>query len=259
MQALERHLLKYSWIVDENRRKYAAMVASLDEMIGDVVELYRNRGLLDKTIGFFVADNGGETRDGGNNWPYSGQKWTLLEGGVKTTGFMFGGLVPHGKYNGFFHVSDILPTILNAFKCPISKNLDGVAQWNAIKNSDAFPRSEILHNIDPTKVNDVSRDNRKWNSNWDVRVQAAIRKGPWKLITGDPGFTSDAVPEYPVPPPEWNQQIYQQNRILLSVSQITGQSADRFENHRDKLVRLFNIDEDPYESRDIRNVNQRFI
>ena len=67
--ALEKYLVEYAWIKDWNRRHYAAMVASLDEMVGDVVELYRQRGLLSNTLAMFVADNGGETRDGGNNWP----------------------------------------------------------------------------------------------------------------------------------------------------------------------------------------------
>jgi arylsulfatase A-like enzyme len=233
------------------------MVASLDEIVGDVVALYRKNGLLENTIGFFVADNGGETRDGGNNWPLSGQKWTLLEGGLKATGFMFGGLVPLGKYNGLFHVTDILPTVMEAFNCPIDKKIDGYAQWGAMIKRKAFPRSELLHNIDPTKINKFANDSRTWSSDWDVRVQAALRKGPWKLITGDPGFTSDEVPEFPVPPPEWHQQEPYKNKTRGRISQITGKSADYyFENHRNKLVRLYKIDEDPTESRDIRNVTK---
>jgi len=256
LQALQRHLVKFSWIKDTNRRHYAAMVASLDEIVGDVVALYRKNGLLENTIGFFVADNGGETRDGGNNWPLSGQKWTLLEGGLKATGFMFGGLVPLGKYNGLFHVTDILPTVMEAFNCPIDKKIDGYAQWGAMIKRKAFPRSELLHNIDPTKINKFANDSRTWSSDWDVRVQAALRKGPWKLITGDPGFTSDEVPEFPVPPPEWHQQEPYKNKTRGRISQITGKSADYyFENHRNKLVRLYKIDEDPTESRDISDQN----
>jgi len=46
LQALEKYLTKYEWILDYNRRRYAAMVSALDEMIGDVVKLYDQKGLL---------------------------------------------------------------------------------------------------------------------------------------------------------------------------------------------------------------------
>ena len=192
LQALEKYIVKYSWIKDKNRRNYAAMVSALDEMIGDVVTLYKQKGLFDDLLGWFVADNGGETRDGGNNWPLSGQKWTLLEGGVRATGFMFGGKTPNpaGQFHDLIHVSDIMPTTLDALGCKtkFKNRLDGVSHWERLKGAvKGATREELLHNIDPTKNDTVTNDTRIWNSKWDVRIQAAIRWKHWKLLTGDPG------------------------------------------------------------------------
>lgn len=256
LQALEKYLTKYEWILDYNRRRYAAMVSALDEMIGDVVKLYDQKGLLKDTIGWFVADNGGETRDGGNNWPLSGQKWTLLEGGVRATGFLFGGKIPikSAQFTDLVHVSDIMPTLLDAAGCKTKfKNpIDGVSHWDRLSgNTMGAMREELLHNIDPTKNDTVTNDTRVWNSKWDVRIQAAIRWQHWKLITGDPGFTDGAVPEFPVPPPEWNNTV---SSPTLPVSQNTGRPLHENYKHfplNTKLVHLFNIMSDPTESTDL--------
>ena len=135
IKAIDKYLIEYSWIKDYNRRHYAAMEASLDEMVGEVVDLYRRKNLLQNTLAMFVADNGGETRDGGNNWPLSGQKWTLLEGGVRATGFLFGGLAPlkGSQFSDLWHVTDIMPTFLEAAGCETKyeNKIDGVSHWKS--------------------------------------------------------------------------------------------------------------------------------
>ena len=46
------------------------------------------------------------------------------------------------------------------------------------------PRKELLHNIDPMVA---SGGKSPEESSFDTRIRAAIRVGPWKLITGNPG------------------------------------------------------------------------
>ena len=58
----------------------------------------------------------------------------------------------------------------------------------SLNGKGSSARHEILHNIDPTKHDKNTNDNRKWKSDWNVQVQAAIRWHEWKLITGDPGM-----------------------------------------------------------------------
>ena len=60
---------------------YGKMVEALDASIGSVLAELENRGLADNTIVIFTSDNGGERFS--NNWPFSGQKTELLEGGIR--------------------------------------------------------------------------------------------------------------------------------------------------------------------------------
>jgi len=151
-----------------------------------------------------------------------------------------------------------MPTILDASQCKTKfKNpIDGVSHWERLSGKSAGKpqRTELLHNIDPTKRDTVTNDTRKWNSSWDVQIQAAIRWENWKLITGDPGFTDDAVPEYPVLPPEWVQR---ETVDRGPVSQNTGiplvEGDYHFPHKNHLLVNLFDVVADPVESVELSN------
>lgn len=60
---------------------YASMVLALDESIGRVLAAVSRTGLENDTIVIFTSDNGGERFS--DNWPFSGQKSELLEGGIR--------------------------------------------------------------------------------------------------------------------------------------------------------------------------------
>jgi len=71
---------------------YAAMIKSLDDNVGRVLDLLQNRGLTDNTIIVFTSDNGGYIgvdRKGGHtvpctsNSPLRSGKGSLYEGGVR--------------------------------------------------------------------------------------------------------------------------------------------------------------------------------
>ena len=82
-----------------------------------------------------------------------------------------------------------MPTFLEAAGCKtkFKNKIDGVSHWQSLNGQSPAVRQEILHNIDPTKHDTNTNDTRKWKSDWDIQVQAAIRWNEWKLITGDPG------------------------------------------------------------------------
>ncbi len=61
--------------------KYAEMVEDLDRSLGRVLAALRRTGQERDTLVLFVSDNGGERFS--NNWPLSGEKLTVLEGGVR--------------------------------------------------------------------------------------------------------------------------------------------------------------------------------
>jgi len=61
--------------------KYGEIVEALDAAVGRVLKTLDEQGLADNTIVIFTSDNGGERFS--HNWPFSGQKTELLEGGIR--------------------------------------------------------------------------------------------------------------------------------------------------------------------------------
>jgi arylsulfatase A-like enzyme len=60
---------------------YGKMVEALDLAVGRIIGSLKEKNLSDNTIIVFTSDNGGERFS--NNWPFSGQKTELLEGGIR--------------------------------------------------------------------------------------------------------------------------------------------------------------------------------
>ena len=54
-------------ITQVTRKTYCAMMQSLDEAIGKVVDGYRTLGMFNDTVFLFLSDNGGQNLDGGFN------------------------------------------------------------------------------------------------------------------------------------------------------------------------------------------------
>lgn len=63
------------------RETYAAMMRSLDEGVGRILQALAARGLADDALVVFMSDNGGTKL--ANRGPYSGLKGTLYEGGLR--------------------------------------------------------------------------------------------------------------------------------------------------------------------------------
>ena len=87
LQAPDELIDKYSAIDDERRRIYLAMVDSLDQNIGRVLDTLDDSSLDDNTVIFFLSDNGGRSDkppDGNHadNSPFRGAKDSFHEGGI---------------------------------------------------------------------------------------------------------------------------------------------------------------------------------
>ena len=76
---------KYAWVEDETRREYLAMVDSLDQNVGKVLDALEEWGVRDDTVVFFLSDNGGawEDADYADNGPLRGGKASVYEGGIR--------------------------------------------------------------------------------------------------------------------------------------------------------------------------------
>jgi arylsulfatase A-like enzyme len=62
-------------------KTYQAMVEDLDTSMGKVLSALRRSGQREETVVFFASDNGGERFS--HNWPLSGGKGDVLEGGIR--------------------------------------------------------------------------------------------------------------------------------------------------------------------------------
>ncbi len=148
-----------------NRRRYAADMAQLDDIVGRVMARLRERGLEENTLVFFFSDNGGP---GGaaDNGPLRGTKWTLWEGGIRVPFIAsWKGRIPAGRTLDQPVIQlDASATALAAAGAPLAPEwrLDGVNLLPLLEGKTAAAPHEALY--------------------WRFGVQYAVRQGDWKLV-----------------------------------------------------------------------------
>jgi arylsulfatase A-like enzyme len=161
----EPWLGKFDSLVPANRRKYAADVAQMDDIIGRVMARLRQSGLEENTLVFFLSDNGGP---GGaaSNGPLRGTKWTLWEGGIHVPFIVqWKGRIPAGRVlpQPVIQV-DICATAITAAGGQIKPEwkLDGANLLPLLEGKTKASPHETLF--------------------WRFGVQYAVREGDWKLV-----------------------------------------------------------------------------
>ena len=110
-------LRKYTAIKDKTRQSLAAMMDSLDEGVGHLLEALEETGQTRRTLVWYLSDNGGPTtKNGSRNDPFSGVKGCVHEGGIRVPFIVsWPGTLPEGKVVTDPVISlDILPTSIAA-------------------------------------------------------------------------------------------------------------------------------------------------
>ncbi|WP_258104195.1 sulfatase-like hydrolase/transferase [Marinoscillum sp. MHG1-6] len=112
------------------RPVYAAMLWSMDEAIGKVINQMKNSGIYDNTLIFFLSDNGGAHNNNSSVAPLKGWKGNQYEGGTRVPFLVIWKAEVEGgrKFDGLTSSLDIYGTIaVVAGKEPTTDNkLDGV-------------------------------------------------------------------------------------------------------------------------------------
>ena len=129
MQAPESVKTRVAGIQNERRRTYAAMLLSMDDAIGKVLDKLTESKLDESTLVFFISDNGGPQVNGSTNGPLNGQKAQTLEGGIRVPYFVrWTGKLAPGTYDPPVIQLDIHATALAAAGVPVTPEmkLDGV-------------------------------------------------------------------------------------------------------------------------------------
>jgi len=159
------------------RRVYGAMVTCLDDEVGRVMAALDARGMRERTLVFFLSDNGGDPTAGARNEPLLGGKLSLDEGGVRAVAIAsWPGVIPGGtRVFEPMHVTDLYPTLVALAGGSVAQRLpvDGYDVWQTIARGAPTPRAEV-----PIGVG---------------RSRGALRRGRWKLHVA---FDAQARPQH---------------------------------------------------------------
>ena len=159
---------------------YAAMVESLDDAVGTLLDTLDRLGLADRTAVIFLSDNGGNMYnevDGTtptSNAPLRGGKATMFEGGVRVPCIVQwpGVTRPGTRSDAMIQSTDFYPTILGLLDLAPTPDhpLDGVDIGPALRG-EAFDRGPV-YTFFPhqPRVPD------------NLPPAASVHRGDWKLI-----------------------------------------------------------------------------
>ncbi|MBX2872184.1 MAG: sulfatase-like hydrolase/transferase [Saprospiraceae bacterium] len=131
LQASSKYLERFEHIENRKRKIYAAMVSSIDDGVGRVLDQLDSLGLSDNTLVVFLSDNGGPERvNASDNGPLRGQKGDLFEGGIRVPFAMrWTGKISAGtQYDQPISALDIFATIVaqNSGQVKLKHSIDGV-------------------------------------------------------------------------------------------------------------------------------------
>lgn len=162
MVARADKLQKYAHIEDRNRRQLVAMMDSLNEGVGMVLESLLKTGQLENTLIWFLSDNGAPGHiNFSRNDPFSGRKGDMHEGGIRVPFLVsWPKVIPRGQVLSDPVISlDILSTSLAAAGIAVPPIHDGANLLPWLRGRGENPNDELY---------------------WTWRSKAAIRIGTLK-------------------------------------------------------------------------------
>jgi len=174
LQATPELLARVSHIREGKQKTYAAMVLGLDDAIGRVMSELRRLGQADNTFIWFQSDNGGALWQGASNFPLSGGKATLNEGGLRVPTYVsWPGKIQAGRVmTGPISALDLVPTALAVTGTPAATGLDGVNVLPSLLSTTVpVPARPLVWRLNTTCADTASRQNL-----------FAVRQGRWKLL-----------------------------------------------------------------------------
>ena len=165
LQATERDLERNDHIDVEKRRTYAAMVSSMDDGVGLILDKLEEKNISENTIVVFFSDNGGvEWYNFSDNGPLRGIKGDFFEGGIRVPFTMQWPkkIKPGINYNKPIIALDVFATVVSAASAEkfIKNNIDGVNLIPYINGDVNGSPHDYLFWKNPDKDIDVIRDNR---------------------------------------------------------------------------------------------------
>lgn len=188
-ELIDRYRAKIDRNSNQQSPTYAAMVHSLDDAVGALLDALDAEGIADETIILFTSDNGGnqhcgleETGADGetyitpitSNAPLLGGKGNIHDGGIRVPGVViWPGVTKAGSRNDTrIQSTDLYPTILSMLEIdlPADHPVDGVDFTPALEGEEL--EREPMFTYVPSYGNTP-----KW-----LPPSMAVHHGKWKLI-----------------------------------------------------------------------------
>ncbi len=203
LQAPLEYMEKFATEPDPVKQTYYAMIANLDDNIGKIMNHLDDLDLDEKTMIFFISDNGGaEYTRTTENGDYQGGKMTNFEGGLRVPFvFKWKGHIEPLRYDPMVSSLDIFRTIAHeaGVQLPDDRVYDGVNLSPYITGENASNPHDYLY--------------------WQIGYNKAIRSDEWKL-----SINSDAA-----------------DTVLFDLCNDPFESTDLFHNQPDLARRLAGI------------------
>lgn len=159
---------------------YAAMVESMDDAVGTLLDTLDGLGIADNTIIIFFSDNGGnmyndvEGETPTSNRPLRGGKATMFEGGIRVPCIVsWPGIVkPETRSDALVSSCDFYPTILEmlGLKPQENQSFDGISILPALKGQVLERETVFVYFPHDPPVPD-----------W-IPPSVSVHQGDWKLI-----------------------------------------------------------------------------
>jgi len=180
LDAPKKYLSRFPGEMPERRRQALAMISAMDDGVGRIVETLKENKLSEKTLIFFIGDNGAPLKihkldapgggpgwDGSLNEPMNGEKGMLSEGGIRVPFLIsWPGTIPAGQvHDEPITALDATATIAKQAGLKVAPvELDGIDLLSQLAGQAAPKRTLYWRWID----------------------QTAVREGKWKLLRGGP-------------------------------------------------------------------------
>ena len=147
-------------------KAYNYYLRKADEMIGQIINTLKERGIYDNTIILFFSDHGDALCARGTVTKHTALYQELVEVPL----VIAGPGIPKGKViKGLAQTLDIPPTLCQLAKLEIPKSFDGTSLVENLKNSSAIEREYVTS---------------QWHTEWGFTVEPSrmIRTKNWKYI-----------------------------------------------------------------------------
>jgi len=192
---------KYRGIKDPRRRRYCAMVDSMDQAVGKVLDALDRKGMTKDTLVLFVSDNGASPQDGGRNAPLRGGKLSTLEGGIHVPAMVWWpGHLEGGRNSGqVMTAMDLLPTLAGAagVQPRAAGPLDGKNLLGALLSGRVESREDLFFAISDPAFYSYAVFHGEWKLVRRIRKNDGQTFNALFRIEEDPNESRDLSRQHP--------------------------------------------------------------